>query len=78
MFTWREYYVEQERRQDQLDQAKKYRFVKAHSDMREKRFTNLSIRILDVAGSQLVRWGHHLQCRCAELANSAAKRSYVS
>ncbi len=78
MFTWREYYVEQEQRKDQLAQAKKYRFVKASSAMRNSRFTNLSIRVLDVVGSQLVRWGHQLQCRCAELANSVAKRSYVS
>ena len=78
MFTWRDYYVENERRQDQLEQARQFRLAKEFSEKREKRFTNLSIRILDVVGSQLVRWGHQLQCCCAELTNSAAKRSYVS
>ncbi len=75
MFTWKDYYVETERRQDEIAQATQYRYVRSVEEVCETGFTKLSIRILDLVGSKLVEWGSQLQCRCAELAMTNSKRA---
>jgi hypothetical protein len=75
MNTWNTYYVERERRNDQINQAAQYRLAKASSDVCESRLAKLSIRILDIVGSKLVQWGSQLQCRCAELSLSSSERA---
>jgi len=75
MVTWNTYYVETQRRQDEIAQAMQERYVSSFAEVCESRFTKLSIRILDVVGSKLVEWGSQLQCRCAELAMTGSKRA---
>jgi len=75
MFTWKDYYVETQRRQDEIAQATQDRYVRSIDGVCESRFTKLSIRILDLVGSKLVQWGSQLQCRCAELAMTSSKRA---
>jgi len=77
MFTWKDYYVETQRRQDEIAQAMQYRHVRSVEEVCESRFTKLSIRILDLVGSKLVEWGSQLQCRCAELAMTSSKRAIL-
>ena len=75
MFTWKDYYVETQRRQDEIAQATQDRYVRSVEEVCESRFRKLSIRILDLVGSKLVEWGSQLQCRCAELAMTSSKRA---
>jgi len=75
MFTWKDYYVETQRRQDQIAQAMQDRYVRSIKEVSESGYTKLSIRILDLVGSKLVEWGSQLQCRCAELAMTSSKRA---
>ena len=75
MFTWNNYYVESQRREDEIAKAMHDRYVRSVTEECESRFTKLSIRILDVVGSKLVTWGSQLQCRCAELAMTSSKRA---
>ena len=75
MFTWKDYYVETQRRQDEIAQATQDRYVRSVAEVCESRFTKLSIRMLDMVGSKLVEWGSQLQCRCAELAMTNSKRA---
>ncbi len=75
MFTWKDYYSETQRRQDEIAQAAQYRLVQSVSERRESNITKLRIRMLDAVGYWLVRWGFQLQCRCTEMAKSASKRA---
>ena len=75
MFTWKTYYVETQRRQDEIAKATQYRYVRSHTEVCESRFTKLSIRMLDLVGSKLVEWGSQMQCRCAELGMTSSKRA---
>jgi len=77
MFTWNwnTYYVENQRREDEIAQAMQDRYVRSVEEACESRFTKLSIRVLDVVGSKLVAWGSQLQCRCAELGMTSSKRA---
>ena len=76
MITWNTYYVETQRRQDEIDQATQDRLVQSVTVVCESRLTKLSIRMLDIVGSKLVQWGSQLQCRCAELSlTSSSKRA---
>lgn len=75
MFTWNDYYVEKQRRDDGIAQAMQYRYVRSIAEVCESKFTQISIRLLDVVGSKMVEWGSQLQCRCAELAMTSSKRA---
>lgn len=75
MFTWKDYYTETQRRQDEIAQAAQYRLVQSVLEPRESNVTKLSIQMLDAVGSRLVQWGCLLQCRCTEMAMSASKRT---
>lgn len=75
MFTWKDYYVETQRRQDEIAHAMQDRYIRSVEEKCESGFTKLSIRMLDVVGSKLVEWGSQLQCRCAELAMTSSKRT---
>jgi len=75
MITWKTYYVETQRRQDEIDQAAHHRLVDSVTVDCETGLTKLSIRMLDIVGSKLVQWGSQLQCRCAELSLSSPKRA---
>jgi hypothetical protein len=75
MVTWNTYYVETQRRQDEMAKVIQDRFVRSATETCETPFSKLSIRILDAVGSKLVQWGSQLQCRCAELAFTSSKRT---
>jgi hypothetical protein len=75
MNIWNSYYVENQRRQDEIKQAAQYRMLRSGEAASQSRLTKLSIRILDIVGSKLVQWGKQLQCRCAELSLSSSKRA---
>jgi len=45
MFTWKDYYVEYERRLNQLDEARNYRLIKNFLYMKETRLRNSPVRI---------------------------------
>jgi len=75
MITWKTYYVENQRRQDEIAIAMQDRLVRSVTEDGGSRFTRLSIRMLDLVGSKLVEWGNQLLCRCAELAMTSSKRA---
>ena len=75
MITWNTYYVETQKRQDEIDQATQDRLAQSVTVTHESRLTKLSIRMLDIVGSKLVQWGSQLQCRCAELSLTSSKRA---
>lgn len=75
MFTLDTYYIESQRRQQELDQAQQYRQMQSAQVVCESNFTKLSIRMLDAIGSKLVQWGSQLQCRCAEISLDSSKRA---
>jgi hypothetical protein len=75
MFTWNIYYVETQRRENEIAHATQDRFIRSTAEVCESRLTELSIRMLDLVGSKLVEWGSQLQCRCAELAMTNSKRA---
>jgi len=75
MITWNNYYIETQRRQDEITQATQHNYAKSVEAPCESRLTKLSIRMLDIVGSKLVQWGSQLQCRCAELSLSSSKRA---
>ena len=75
MFTENSYYIENQRRQDEIAQAKHYRLVKVALEGCESPVTTLSIRLLDKVGSKMVQWGHQLQCRCADIAMTNSRRA---
>lgn len=75
MNTWKEYYTENQRRQDEIAQAAQHNFALSVEAACESSFTKLSIRILDIVGSKLVQWGSQLQCRCEELSLTSSKRA---
>ena len=75
MNTWNTYYVETQRRQDEIANAMQHRIVRSAEAACESGMTKLSIRMLDIVGSKLVQWGSQLQCRCAELSLTSSKRA---
>jgi len=75
MFTLNTYYIETERRNDQIAHAMQDRFIRSVAEDCEPRLIRLSIRMLDMLGSKLVDWGNQLQCRCAELAMTRSNRA---
>ncbi len=75
MFTWNNYYVESQRREDEIARAMHDGNIRSAAEVCQSRLTKLSIRMLDVVGSKLVEWGSQLQCRCAELAMTSTKRA---
>ena len=75
MFTRNDYYIERQRRQNEIAQAAQYRQLQSGAEACESNFTKMSIRMLDAVGSRLVQWGSQLQCRCAEMAMTASKRT---
>lgn len=75
MFTWNQYYVETQRREDEIALAMQDRYIRSVAEVCESQFTKLSIRMLDLMGKKLVEWGSQLQCRCAELAMTSSKRT---
>ena len=75
MFTWKEIYVEEQRRQEKTNYAVEQRRIQAAIENCETPVTKLSIRMLDAVGKQLVQWGSQLQCRCAELTMESSKRA---
>ena len=75
MNTWNTYYMETERRQNEVAEAMRHNIIKSAEAACETGLTKLSIRMLDIVGSKLVQWGNQLQCRCAELSLSSSKRA---
>jgi len=75
MITWNDYYVESQRRQDQMDRAMQIQAIRSVEADCESGLTKLSIRMLEIVGSKLVQWGSQLQCRCAELSLTSSKRA---
>jgi hypothetical protein len=75
MVTWNTYYVETQRRQDEIAYAMQDRYVRSVEEVCESVFTRISIKMLNSVGSKLVEWGSQLQCRCAELAMTSSKRA---
>ena len=75
MITWNTYYVESQRRQDQMDRVMQILAIRSAESGCESGLTKLSIRMLEIVGSKLVQWGSQLQCRCAELSLTSSKRA---
>jgi hypothetical protein len=74
MFTENIYIIENQRRQDDIAQAKNYRLAQIAREGCESPVTTLSIRLLDSVGSKMVQWGQQLQCRCAEITMTNSRR----
>jgi hypothetical protein len=75
MFEWKDYYVEREKRQDQVSRVEQYRTARDCRQDRQSAVTRIYVRFLNSFGSQLIRWGEQLQCRCGEMLISTSKRS---
>jgi hypothetical protein len=75
MITWQTYYVERQRRQDEIEQAVQHRLVRSVTARNESRLTKLRITILDIVGAKLVQWGCQLQSQCVELSLTSPKRA---
>ena len=75
MLNYRDYYLANEQRKDQIAAAEQDRLVRSVAERRESIFTQLSIRILDLMGKKLVQWGSQLQYRTAEWAMTSSKRA---
>lgn len=65
MFTWKEYEVEQQRREEERVHANRHRIVKAAVNTQKSAVLNLQLAI----GKRLVAWGTNLQERCMEMAS---------
>jgi len=75
MITWKDYYNETMRRENEIADAMQDRYIKSISEDCQSRLTNMGVQILDVLGSTLVQWGERLQCRCTELAMTQSNRA---
>jgi hypothetical protein len=75
MFTWNTYYVETQRRQDEIAAAMNDRYIRSVEELCDTGMTKLSIKVLNLVGSKLVQWGSKLQCRCAELTMTSSRRA---
>jgi len=65
MFTWKEFEVEQQRREEERVQANRHRIVRATINTQKSAVFNLQLAI----GKRLVAWGTNLQERCMEMAS---------
>lgn len=75
MITWKDYYNETMRRENEIADAMQDRYIKSISEDCQSRLTNMGVQILDALGSTLVQWGERLQCRCTELAMTQSNRA---
>lgn len=64
MFTWRDYHVEDRRREEERHEANRQRLIKAAMSSRESAVFHLQLAI----GKRLVAWGTDMQKRCQEMA----------
>ena len=74
MNIWNTYYIENHRRQEQIEQAVHYSILRSAESAGESRFTKLSNRILEFVGSKLVLWGSRMQRRVG-MSLSSSKRA---
>ena len=75
MITWKTYYDETQRRQDEIEQAVQHRLVRSVTARSGSRLTKLRIAILDIVGAKLGQWGCQLHSQCAELSMTHPKRA---
>ena len=75
MFSWKDYYIEREKRADQIARAEAYRQAQSCKPIRRSRFQLLALKAVDGFGKGLVRWGENLQCRCTAIIHAQSKRS---
>ena len=75
MNIWNTYCIENQKRQEQIEQAAQYRLLRSAEAAGESRFTKLSNRMLEFVGTKLVLWGSRLQRRRVEMSLSSSKRA---
>ncbi len=68
MLNWKEFEVQEQIRKDRLVRAEHARLVRFVSTQQESSLKKVSIQILKMVGSRLVRWGDSLLNRCAKLS----------
>ena len=68
MFIRKDYYVQEQMRKDRMASAAHARLVKSVSSQKESALKKVSIQILKMVGSRLVRWGDSLLNRCEKLS----------
>lgn len=75
MFTWKDYYIENQFRKDQMAAVDCQRLLK--SVMIEKNSLGKKIvrQLLGIIGARLVIWGDFLIGRCEEMTLSSSQRS---
>ena len=75
MNIWNTYYIENQKRQEQIEQAAQYSILRSAESAGESRFTRLSNRILEIVGTKLVLWGSRLQRRRVGMSLTSSKRA---
>jgi hypothetical protein len=66
MLSWKDYYVQEQVRNDRLEEAKQARLVKSVSRQKGSAFKKVSVQLQEKVGSQLVQWGESLRGRSPE------------
>ena len=66
MYTWKDYYVQEQIRQERLAEAKQQRLVRMLSRKQEIDDKKAAARMLERVGYQLVVWGDALLRQVAE------------
>jgi len=64
MFTWKDYHVEERRREEERHEANRQRLIKAAMSSRESAIFHVKLAI----GKRLVAMGTRMQERCREMA----------
>ena len=75
MNIWNTYYIENQKRQEQIEQAAQYSILQSAKAAGETRFAKLSYRMLEFVGSKMVLWGSRMQRRRVGMSLSRSKRA---
>ena len=67
MLSWKDFYVQEQRRKDLLAEAEHARLVKRFTSQKESYFKKVSSQVLESVGSRLVKWGDSLRSRNADM-----------
>jgi hypothetical protein len=75
MFTWKDYYVENQVRQDQRKAVDHQRLLKSMRMEKDSPARKVVSQQLGIIGTRLVIWGDILIGRCEEMTLTSSQRS---
>jgi len=77
MYTWKTYYVEIQRLEDETSLAQQAN-LEGHIMMHNPVQSSIANRLLVLLGAQLIAWGYNLQNRCADMTTHTPTHSMRS